>query len=101
MPTERDRRELELNGRWKKAMEAVDSSDDEQREHFKRLVLMVAECFGKDSTSKGVLVVDIGDRLAVAGINANDMEASGLLMVATQGMIDVETEHAPDKSRYN
>lgn len=96
-----EREDRDLNDRWKKAMAAVDSADDEQREHFKRIILLVAECYGKESKCKGVLVVDVGDKLAVAGINTNDMEAAGLLLVATEGMMDIETTHAPDKSMYN
>lgn len=53
-----------------------------QKEHFTRVITALAECYGKDSPNKCVMLVSTDEDFMTMVINADPWEAAGLVQMS-------------------
>jgi len=74
---------------------------DEERQHFKMVVLSLISCYGPDA-NKAVLMVKIGEELSgLTTLNCDEMEASDMLMEVNSFFGFLNTMDAPPKEAFN
>ena len=87
---------------WADAMNELSELPKEKRDHFAVLLINLANCYRKDSTSKAFIIVDIADEAMVSfALNADEMEAAEMVFKAYEVMGDILTNDAPDKEMFN
>lgn len=76
---------------------------DEEKQHFKKSVLILLSCYGTNATSQGVLIFkDNSEGLTgVTTMNADDMEAAGMVIEANDFFGFLNTIDAPPKEAFN
>jgi hypothetical protein len=75
--------------------------NDEEKTHFKMVVLSLISCYGPDA-NKAVLMVKIGDKLSgLTTLNCDEMEASEMLLEINSFFGFLNTMDAPPKEAFN
>jgi hypothetical protein len=75
--------------------------NDEEKTHFKMVVLSLISCYGPDA-NKAVLMVKIGDELSgLTTLNCDEMEASEMLLEINSFFGFLNTMDAPPKEAFN
>ena len=82
-----------------KRLEAM-SEDD--REHFKNLIEVLARCYGKDA-AQGVVIISLPGSPVneVVSLNCDDMEAHNLIKSVEDYFVFINTMDAPPKEKFN
>lgn len=74
---------------------------DEEKHHFKMVVLSLISCYGPDA-NKAVLVVKIGEELSgLTTLNCDEMEAAEMLVEVNSFFGFLNTMDAPPKEAFN
>lgn len=74
---------------------------DEEKQHFKMVVLALISCYGPDA-NKAVLMVKIGDELSgLTTLNCDEMEAAEMLVEVNSFFGFLNTMDAPPKEAFN
>jgi hypothetical protein len=74
---------------------------DEEKQHFKTVVLELIQCYGPDA-NKAVLMVKIGEELSgLTTLNCNEMEAAELMLEANDFFGYLNVIGAPPKEAFN
>ena len=73
----------------------------EQQEHFKTVVRLLAACYEPNATSSGVFIVRNASNVALISINANDMDATEMVIRASEVLQDTLCEDAPPRELFN
>tara|TARA_R110000868_G_scaffold322571_5_gene583500 strand:- start:805 stop:1074 length:270 start_codon:yes stop_codon:yes gene_type:complete len=75
--------------------------DDDEKQHFKMVVLSLISCYGPDA-NKAVLMVKIGDELSgLTTLNCDEMEAAEMLVEVNSFFGFLNTMDAPPKEAFN
>lgn len=75
--------------------------NEEEREHFKMVVLQLIQCYGPDP-DQAVLIIKTGGEMAgLITMNADDMGAAELLIEATEFFGHLNMAGAPPKEAFN
>ena len=75
--------------------------NDEEKQHFKMVVLSLISCYGPDA-NKAVLMVKIGEELSgLTTLNCDEMEASEMLLEVNSFFGFLNTMDAPPKEAFN
>jgi len=75
--------------------------NDEEKQHFKMVVLSLISCYGPDA-NKAVLMVKIGEELSgLTTLNCDEMEASEMLLEINSFFGFLNTMDAPPKEAFN
>ncbi len=74
---------------------------EEEREHFKIVVLQLVKCYGDDPDQAVLLIKSKGKMAGLITINADDMEAMELLLEANDFFGYLNTVGAPPKEAFN
>jgi len=75
--------------------------NDEEKTHFKMVVLSLISCYGPDA-NKAVLMVKIGDELSgLTTLNCDEMEAAEMLLEIDSFFGFLNTMDAPPKEAFN
>lgn len=75
--------------------------DDEEKKHFKMVVLALISCYGPDA-NKAVLMVKMGDELSgLTTLNCDEMEAAEMLVEVNSFFGFLNTMDAPPKEAFN
>ena len=84
------------------SMEArLATMSDEEKTHFKMVVLSLISCYGPDA-NKAVLMVKIGDELSgLTTLNCDEMEAAEMLVEVNSFFGFLNTMDAPPKEAFN
>lgn len=74
---------------------------DEEKAHFKMVILQLIQCYGPDA-NKAVLMVKIGDELSgLTTLNCDEMEAAEMLVEVNSFFGFLNTMDAPPKEAFN
>ena len=74
---------------------------DEEREHFKMVILLLVRCYGPDPDQAVLLIKTDGEMAGLITMNADDMEATELLVEATEFFGHLNMRGAPPKEAFN
>ena len=74
---------------------------DEEREHFKMVVLQLIQCYGEDPDQAVLLVKSKGEMSGLITMNVDDMEAASLLLEANDFFGYLNMAGAPPKEAFN
>ena len=74
---------------------------DEEREHFKMVVLLLVKCYGPDPDQAVLLIKSKGEMAGLITMNADDMEAAELLLEANDFFGYLNMAGAPPKEAFN
>jgi len=74
---------------------------DEEREHFKMVVLQLIRCYGDDPDQAVLLIKSKGEMAGLITMNADDMEAAELLLEANDFFGYLNMAGAPPKEAFN
>ena len=74
---------------------------DEEREHFKMVVLLLVKCYGPDPDQAVLLIKSKGEMAGLITMNADDMEAMELLLEANDFFGYLNMAGAPPKEAFN
>jgi hypothetical protein len=86
----------------KQMMKALALLDKDMQEHFRTVVRTIALCYTSPQLYDGVLVVRrVDEDLLIMSLNANEMDATALIIEAGGLLTDVVTESAPPREQFN
>lgn len=91
----------QIKAQWTEALEMLNKCDKPQRDHFVKMVLLVAKCFGPNATGAATLLVKTDESLVIVGANCDDMEMAEIVQHASALTLSVSTADAPERSMYN
>ena len=74
---------------------------DEEREHFKMVVLQLVKCYGPDPDQAVLLIKSKGEMAGVITMNVDDMEAAELMLEANDFFGYLNMAGAPPKEAFN
>ena len=74
---------------------------EEEREHFKMVVLQLVRCYGDDPDQAVLLIKSKGEMAGLITMNADDMEAMELLLEANDFFGYLNMAGAPPKEAFN
>ena len=86
---------------WDATIEQMQSASNELRDHFAHLIMMLAQCYVKDSPSKAVVVFDTGASMLTFAAGADEMEMADMLMQASKTVQAITMQDAPPKEMFN
>lgn len=73
----------------------------EQQEHFKTVVRLLATCYEKEACVSGVVLIRNNQNVALVSINANDMDATEMVLKASEVLQAAVQEEAPPRELFN
>ena len=74
---------------------------EEEREHFKMVVLQLVGCYGPDPDQAVLLIKSKGEMAGLITMNADDMEAAELMLEANDFFGYLNMAGAPPKEAFN
>ena len=74
---------------------------EEEREHFKMVVLQLVGCYGPDPDQAVLLIKSKGEMAGLITMNVDDMEAAELLLEANDFFGYLNMAGAPPKEAFN
>ena len=74
---------------------------EEEQEHFKMVILLLAQCYGPDPDQAVLLVKSKGEMAGLITMNTDDMEAAELLIEANEFFGFLNMADAPPKGAFN
>jgi len=74
---------------------------DEEQEHFKMVILVLAQCYGPDPDQAVLLIKAKGEMAGLITMNTDDMEAAELLSEANEFFGHLNMRGAPPKEAFN
>ena len=74
---------------------------DEEREHFKMVVLQLVGCYGPDADQAVLLIKTKGEMAGIITMNADDMEVAELMLEANDFFGYLNMAGAPPKEAFN
>ena len=86
---------------WDATIEQMQSTSKELRDHFAHLIMMLAQCYVKDSPAKAVVVFDTGSSMLTFAAGADEMEMADMLMQASETVQAITMQDAPPKEMFN
>ncbi len=86
---------------WDATIENLSHSDTGLREHFGKLIMMLAKCYDENLPNKAVVLVDTGDSLLTFCVGADDMELADMLAQANEMAQALTMLDAPPKELFN
>jgi len=86
---------------WDATLEALSKSDSGLRDHFGRLILMLAKCYDPDAPHKAAVLLDTGESLLTFCVGADDMELADMVGHANELAQAMVLRDAPPKEMFN
>jgi hypothetical protein len=86
---------------WDETIATLRKSDEGLRDHFGKLILMLAKCYDPDLPNRAVLLVNTGDSLLTFCIGADDMELAEMVGHANDMAQAMVLRDAPPKELFN
>lgn len=74
---------------------------EEEREHFKMVILQLVKCYGDDADQAVLLIKTKGEMAGIITMNADDMEAAELMLEANDFFGYLNMAGAPPKEAFN
>ena len=86
---------------WDDTVAALSNSDTALRDHFGRLILMLAKCYNPDLPNKAVVLLDTGESMLTFCVGADDMELADMVGHANELAQAMVLRGAPPKEMFN
>jgi hypothetical protein len=86
---------------WDDTIAALSNSDEGLRDHFGKLILLLAKCYNPDLPHKAVVVIDTGEALLTFCAGADEMELADMLGQANEMAQALTLRDAPPKEMFN
>jgi hypothetical protein len=79
----------------------VDAMSDEEKDHFKATIHVLAMCYGEDAHKAILIIKDASPLSQVIHFNCDDMEATGIVHSASRYYDFINVADAPPKENFN
>jgi hypothetical protein len=86
---------------WDDTVSALSNSDEGLRDHFGKLILLLAKCYNPDLPHKAVVIIDTGESLLTFCAGADEMELAEMLGQANDMAQALTMRDAPPKELFN
>jgi hypothetical protein len=86
---------------WDDTIAALSNSDEGLRDHFGKLILLLAKCYNPDLPHKAVVIIDTGEALLTFCAGADEMELADMLGQANEMAQALTLRDAPPKEMFN
>ena len=86
---------------WDSTIAALSNSDEGLRDHFGRLILLMAKCYNPDLPHKAVVIIDTGESLLTFCAGADEMELAEMIGHANEMAQALTLRDAPPKEMFN
>ena len=86
---------------WDTTIEQMQGASKELRDHYARLIMLLAQCYLKDSGRKAVVIFDTGSSMLTFAAGADEMEMADMLMQANDTVQAITMQDAPPKEMFN
>jgi hypothetical protein len=86
---------------WDNTIAALSNSDEGLRDHFGKLILLLAKCYNPDLPHKAVVLVDTGESMLTFCVGADEMELAEMIGHANDMAQAMVLRDAPPKELFN
>jgi hypothetical protein len=86
---------------WQQTIEQMQGASKELRDHFAHLIMMLAQCYIKDSGCKAVVIFDTGSSLLTFAAGADEMEMADMVTQTHDTVQALAMRDAPPKEMFN
>ena len=86
---------------WDSTIAALSNSDEGLRDHFGRLILLMAKCYNPELPHKAVVIIDTGESLLTFCAGADEMELAEMIGQANEMAQALTLRDAPPKEMFN
>jgi hypothetical protein len=86
---------------WDATIESLSNSDMGLRDHFGKLIMMLAKCYNPDLPNKAVVLVDTGDAMLTFCVGADEMDLATMIGQANDMAQAMVLRDAPPKELFN
>ena len=86
---------------WDDTIESLSNSDTALRDHFGKLIMLLAKCYNPDLPNKAVVLVDTGESMLTFCVGADDMELADMVGKANELAQAMVLRDAPPKELFN
>jgi hypothetical protein len=86
---------------WDSTIAALSNSDEGLRDHFGRLILLMAKCYNPELPHKAVVIIDTGESLLTFCAGADEMELAEMIGHANEMAQALTLRDAPPKEMFN
>jgi hypothetical protein len=86
---------------WDATIESLSSSDTGLRDHFGKLIMMMAKCYDDKVPHKAVVIIDTGESLLTFCVGADDMAFADMVGQANEMAQAMVLCDAPPKELFN
>jgi hypothetical protein len=86
---------------WDATIENLSNSDTGLREHFGKLIMMLAKCYDDNAPHRAVVLVDTGESMLTFCVGADDMELADMVGKANELAQAMVLRDAPPKELFN
>jgi hypothetical protein len=86
---------------WDNTIAALSNSDEGLRDHFGKLILLMAKCYNPELPHKAVVIIDTGESLLTFCAGADEMELADMLGQANDMAQALTLRDAPPKEMFN
>jgi hypothetical protein len=86
---------------WDETIESLSKQDVELRNHFAKLIMMLAKCYDDNAPHKAVVLINTGDSMLTFCAGADEMELADMLSQANDMVQALTMQDAPPKEMFN
>jgi hypothetical protein len=87
---------------WEETIDRLQSTTSQElREHFAHMIMLLAQCYIKDSECKAVVLVDTGAAMLTFAAGADEMDMASMVMQAHEAAQAITMRDAPPKEMFN
>ena len=86
---------------WDDTIKNLSNSDTALREHFGKLIMLLAKCYDDNAPHRAVVLVNTGESLLTFAVGADDMEMADMLGQANEMAQALTLRDAPPKELFN
>jgi hypothetical protein len=86
---------------WDSTIAALSNSDEGLRDHFGKLILLMAKCYNPELPHKAVVIIDTGESLLTFCAGADEMELAEMIGQANEMAQALTLRDAPPKEMFN
>ena len=86
---------------WDNTIAALSNRDEGLRDHFGKLILLLAKCYNPDLPHKAVVLVDTGESMLTFCVGADEMELAEMIGHANDMAQAMVLRDAPPKELFN
>jgi hypothetical protein len=86
---------------WDETIDNLGKQDVELRNHFAKLIMMLAKCYDDNAPHKAVVLINTGDSMLTFCAGADEMELADMLSQANDMVQALTMQDAPPKEMFN